>query len=104
MHTTAHHLYLQLLGCQLGLVVMERVMYHGPLVVIYLLRDLLLVGVDAAGTVHLILEGVIILELLGRVVPGQDDEDDAEEGPHEADTESPDHTFHLILELVHDRR
>ena len=79
MHTTAHHLYLELLCCQLGLVVLERVVYHGALVVIYLLPPLLLVGIDAAGPVDLILEGVIILELLGRVIPGQDDEDDAEE-------------------------
>ena len=104
MHTTAHHLYLQLLCSQLGLVVLESIMYHGPLVVIFLLPPLFLVLVDAAGPIDLILEGVIILELLGRVIPGQDDEDDAEEGPHEADTEAPDHTFHLIFELVHDRR
>ena len=104
MHTTAHHLYLQLLCGQLGLVVLESVVNHGPLVVIYLLPALPLVGVDAAGPVDLILEGVIILEFLGCVVPGQDDEDDAEEGPHEADTEAPDHAFHLIFELVHDRR
>lgn len=54
-----------------------------------------------AHTLCLILKLYIALEFLGCEIPCKDDEKDAEEGPPEAHTETPNHTFHLILELIH---
>ena len=50
---------------------------------------------------NFIMKRVIILEFLGGMIPGDDDEEYAEEGPPEADAEAPYHPQHLVLKHVH---
>ena len=53
--------------------------------------------------VVLIMELLVALVLSHRTDPGEYEEEEAEERPPEADTEPPDHSLYVVLELVHDR-
>jgi hypothetical protein len=77
MHTSTHHLYLQLLSSQLRLVVLEctataRHLYYLILLVMLLINDTRPLN-------SFIVEWLIVFELLSCVIPCENDEDDTEE-------------------------
>ena len=103
MHTPTHHFYLKLLGSQLRLIELECIAASSRHLNYLIL--LVLLWINDTGAVNgFIVEGLVVFEFLGCVVPGKDNEDDAEEGPPEAHTETPDHTQHLIFKAVHHSR
>ena len=66
MHAPAHHLYLELLSGKLRLIILEGVRDSICLIISWVVLLVLLVD---AGSLDLILEGMIILEFLRSMIP-----------------------------------
>ena len=84
MHSASQHFKIELRHCKLMLFVIEWILMRCVLALIF------------------ILELLIDLKLLCSEVPSQENEEDREDAPPEADSKTPNHALHLILELIHD--
>jgi len=62
---------------------------------------LLILLIETTAPFEFIMKSLVGFEFLCSEIPSEDDENDAEEGPPEAYSETPNHTKHLIFELIH---